>query len=145
METHGRPAEVARFNFLANLNRHLSGVLGAGNRLAWETRVLPAFVAAEGRPPRDRFEVRRAMNRDPYHRFWSALRRNSMEMRQQNGRSMVLRQAAALAARAEALNAGQVYVVLNRLEKADLVTSERVGQADRPGLGDRVGLPGALL
>jgi DNA-binding PadR family transcriptional regulator len=32
----------------------------------------------------------------------------------------------------EALNAGHVYVTLTRLERAGLVTSERVGQADRP-------------
>ena len=38
----------------------------------------------------------------------------------------------ALGPLAEALNEGQVYVTLNRLEKAGLVTSERVGQADRP-------------
>ena len=38
----------------------------------------------------------------------------------------------ALGPLAEALNAGQVYVTLNRLEKAGLVTSERVGQTDRP-------------
>jgi DNA-binding PadR family transcriptional regulator len=38
----------------------------------------------------------------------------------------------ALGPLAEALNAGQVYVTLNRLEKAGLVASERVGQADRP-------------
>ncbi|WP_448581595.1 class I SAM-dependent methyltransferase [Thermaurantiacus sp.] len=101
-----RHDEVARFNFLANLNRHLSAVLGAGNRLAYETRVRPAFVAAHGREPKDRFEVRQAMNSDPFHSFWSALKRNSMEMRQQNGRSIVLRQAEALAGRAAALNAG---------------------------------------
>src|SRR4029453_941363 len=33
---------------------------------------------------------------------------------------------------AEGRNAGQVYVTLNRLEKAGLVTSKRVGQTDRP-------------
>jgi DNA-binding PadR family transcriptional regulator len=38
----------------------------------------------------------------------------------------------ALGPLAEALNAGQVYVTLNRLEKAGLVSSERVGQSDRP-------------
>jgi len=38
----------------------------------------------------------------------------------------------ALGPLAEALNAGQVYVVLNRLEKARLVSAERVGQSDRP-------------
>jgi DNA-binding PadR family transcriptional regulator len=38
----------------------------------------------------------------------------------------------ALGPLAEALNAGQVYVTLARLEKAGLLTSERVGQTDRP-------------
>src|SRR5262245_27283531 len=38
----------------------------------------------------------------------------------------------ALGPLAEALNAGHVYVTLNRLEKAGLVSSERVGQTDRP-------------
>ncbi len=32
----------------------------------------------------------------------------------------------------EALNAGQVYMTLTRLERAGLVSSARVGQADRP-------------
>jgi len=32
----------------------------------------------------------------------------------------------------DGLNAGQVYVPLTRLEKAGLISSERVGQADRP-------------
>ena len=39
----------------------------------------------------------------------------------------------ALGPLAEALNAGQVYVTLTRLEKAGLVTSERVGQSRSPG------------
>ena len=38
----------------------------------------------------------------------------------------------ALGPLAEALNAGQVYVTLTRLERAGLVTSKRVGQIDRP-------------
>lgn len=38
----------------------------------------------------------------------------------------------ALGPLAEVLNAGQVYVTLTRLKKAGLVTSARVGQADRP-------------
>jgi DNA-binding PadR family transcriptional regulator len=38
----------------------------------------------------------------------------------------------ALGPLAEALNGGQVYVTLTRLEKAGLVSSERVGQTDRP-------------
>jgi hypothetical protein len=99
--------EAARFNFLANLNKYLSGVLGPGNQLAYERRVLPAFEKEHGRPPKDRFEIRAAMNKDPYHRFWSALKRNSMEMRQQNGRAMVLRQLDELDGKARQYNEGR--------------------------------------
>ena len=38
----------------------------------------------------------------------------------------------ALGPLADALNAGQVYVTLTRLERAGLVSAERVGQTDRP-------------
>lgn len=105
--------EAARFNFLANLNRHVAGVLGPGNRMAYEARVLPALRATLGREPGDRFEIRRGMNADPYHRFWSALKRNSMEMRQQAGRAMVLRQREALEAKVKSLNDGADTLELN--------------------------------
>ena len=98
--------EAARFDFLANFNKYLAGTLGPGNKLAYDTRVLPVFVAEHGREPKDRFEIRHAMNADPHHRFWSATKRNSMEMRQQNGRAMVLRQIDELDARAALANDG---------------------------------------
>jgi ubiquinone/menaquinone biosynthesis C-methylase UbiE len=75
--------------------------------MAYENRVLPAFKAEHGREPTDREEIRQAMNRDSWHRFWSAMKRNSMEMRQQNGRASVLRQLDELDARARALNEGR--------------------------------------
>jgi len=99
--------EKARFNFLASFNKYLSGTIGQGNKLAYDTRVLPAFRAEHGRDPKDRFEIRHAMNKDPWHRFWSACKRNSMEMRQQNGRAMVLRQLDELDARAAQFNHGR--------------------------------------
>ncbi len=104
---HATHDERARFNFLANLNKHVAVTLGPGNAKAYEKRVLPAFRAEQGRDPKDRFEIRHAMNRDPYHRFWSALKRNNMEMRQQNGRSMVIRQLDELNARARQYNEGR--------------------------------------
>ncbi|WOE75370.1 class I SAM-dependent methyltransferase [Alterisphingorhabdus coralli] len=105
--------EISRFDFLANFNKFLSGTLGAGNQLAYEKRVLPAFQKENGRDPKDRFEIRRAMNQDRYHQFWSALKRNSMEMRQQNGRSMVLRQLDELDAKARQYNEGRATLELN--------------------------------
>jgi DNA-binding PadR family transcriptional regulator len=49
-----------------------------------------------------------------------------------HGYQLKSRLALALGPLAEALNDGQVYVTLTRLEKAGLVASRRVGQADRP-------------
>ena len=112
MAQHGMSPEVshdeaARFDFLANFNKFLSGSLGPGNKLAYETRVLPAFRKEHGRDPENRFEIRRVMNDDPFHQLWSAAKRNSMEMRQQNGRALVLRQLDDLDAKASALNEGK--------------------------------------
>lgn len=96
--------EVARFNFLTHFNRFLSGPIGGGNKLAYEGRVLPAFRAVHGRDPEHRYEIRDAMNQDQWHRIWSALKRNSMEMRQHFGRQVVLRQLDELDAMAKQYN-----------------------------------------
>ena len=105
--------EAARYNFLTAFNKYLSGTIGAGNKLAYDTRVLPAFRAEHGRDPEDRFEIRHAMNRDPWHRFWSACKRNSMEMRQQNGRAIVLRQIDELDAKVRQFNEGRETLELD--------------------------------
>ena len=105
--------EAARFNFLAGFNKYLSAGIGGGNARAYATRVLPAFGTEHKREPADRFEIRHAMNRDPWHRFWSACKRNSMEMRQHNGRQMVLRQLDELDGRAAQYNAARDTLVLN--------------------------------
>jgi DNA-binding PadR family transcriptional regulator len=49
-----------------------------------------------------------------------------------HGYQLRARLALALGPLAEALNDGQVYVTLGRLEKAGLLSSQRVGQTDRP-------------
>lgn len=94
--------ERARYNFLANLNRFVSSVIAPGNKLAYERRVEPNFVQEHGRSFADRFEVGEAMKQDPVYQMWAALRRSTMEMRQQNGRAVVLRQANQLAAKVAA-------------------------------------------
>jgi SAM-dependent methyltransferase len=94
----------ARFNFLAQLNTHLATHVVPANAKAYEARVKPKFVAEHGREPKDRHEVRRAMLKDAQFQTWSALRRSSMELRQQNGREVILRQLGDINARAAALN-----------------------------------------
>ncbi len=105
--------EVARFDFLTRLNLHLSQRVLPGVKLAYEQRVKPAFEAQHGRAPADRHEVRKAMQTEPHWQLWSALRRNSMEMRQQAGRGLVFRQLGALRAAADALNDGATTLKLN--------------------------------
>lgn len=98
--------EVARFDFLMRLNMHLAQSVQPGVKLAYETRVAPAFAAEHGRQPADRHEVRKAMQKDLHYQLWSALRRNTMEQRQQAGRSVVFRQLAQLRAAADKINDG---------------------------------------
>jgi SAM-dependent methyltransferase len=97
--------ERARFNFLAQLNTHLAAHVVPGNAKAYESRVKPQFEAAHGRAPQDRHEVRHAMLKESHFQMWSALRRSSMELRQQNGREVILRQLGSLNRKAAALNA----------------------------------------
>jgi ubiquinone/menaquinone biosynthesis C-methylase UbiE len=94
--------EVARINFLAQLNRHLATQVAPFVRTAWEARAEPAARAEAGRPARDRHEVRKALLHDPMFTAWSALRRMTMEQRQQAGRWIALRQAEALSEKAQA-------------------------------------------
>jgi SAM-dependent methyltransferase len=105
--------EVARFNFLAQMNRHLSTRVMPGVRDAFHGRVEPAFRRKEGRDFNDRHEVRKALLGDSLFQWWSALRRATMEQRQQAGRWATIRQADALNARAAALTANDPKLKLN--------------------------------
>ena len=92
--------ERARLNFVAACNRVVTSTLTPGNELAYERQVRPKFIAEHQREPESRHEVRRAMNANPFHQLWSATRRNLMEIRQQTGAAIVLRQIDDLATRA---------------------------------------------
>lgn len=105
--------ERARFNFHACLYKAISDEVSPGNPLIYDQRVLPKFEREHGRKPESRHEVRRAMTSDPFHNFWGALRRNTMEMRQVNGQLVTLRQLERMAERAEKLNSRSDKLVLN--------------------------------
>ncbi len=96
--------ESARFNFLANMNRYLSSEIMPGVKRAYEHRAKPQFIASLQRAPANRHEVRKLMEQDSAYQNWSALRRMTMEQRQQAGRSVVLRQLSQLNQKAQALN-----------------------------------------
>ncbi len=105
--------EIERINFLAQMNRHLAARVVPGVRGAYEGRVAPAFEKAQGRPIADRHEARRAMLVDGSFCLWSALRRMTMEQRQQAGRWTVIRQREALAEKAAALTEGDERLSLD--------------------------------
>jgi SAM-dependent methyltransferase len=105
--------ETARLNFLAHMNRHLASRVLPHVRAAWGARGERGFVAAHGRPPADRHELRRALLSEPVFQTWSALRRMTMEQRQQAGRWVTLRQADKLAARAKELTDGDSRLELD--------------------------------
>lgn len=84
--------ENARANFLTSLHRYVDSVVLPGNKVAFERRVKPQFTAQTGRDFQSTGEVSSAMSHDPHHQLWGALSRLLLEMRQQAGRSTVLRQ-----------------------------------------------------
>ena len=87
----------ARLNFIMGCYRMTANVLTPGNEQVYKARVEPQFKQKNQRAPLNRQEVRQAMNQDPFHSLWSALRRNLMEIRQQTGRQVVLTQNETLA------------------------------------------------
>ncbi len=95
--------EIARFNFISVLNRYIATQVGPGNLEAFQQRVEPQLRSANGGAEITRQQVRRAMLNEPMFQVFSALRRSAMEMRQQAGRSVVLRQRQALKEKTDAL------------------------------------------
>ena len=105
--------EIERINFLAQMNRHLSARVVPGVKAAFESRTAPDFEKANGRPLGDRHEARRAALNDPLFALWSALRRMTMEQRQQAGRWTAIRQREALADKVRELTEGDERLVLD--------------------------------
>lgn len=105
--------EIARLNFLAHMNRHLSTRVMPHVKTAWDQRAEPKFQKDAGRAPSDRHEVRKALLQDPTFQTWSALRRMTMEQRQQAGRWTTIRQAETLAAQTRDLTEGDARLQLN--------------------------------
>ncbi len=66
--------EDARSNFMMELYRHLGSNVAPGRREVYDARVKPAFVKEHGRAPKDRHEVRKAVQGDSYFQFWGHLR-----------------------------------------------------------------------
>ncbi|MAI05768.1 MAG: hypothetical protein CBC47_01195 [Alphaproteobacteria bacterium TMED87] len=84
--------ENSRMNFIANLNIHVGNVLFPGVSQVYKNKVEPSFIKKYGRKPETSVEVRNIIKENTIYQAWSAIRRNTMEMRHQIGRSIVFRQ-----------------------------------------------------
>lgn len=67
--------ERARHRFLVEFKRLLASRHRSGIRRSLEKNTLPAFVASEGRAPRDSQEFKALLREDDYFRLWTALAR----------------------------------------------------------------------
>jgi SAM-dependent methyltransferase len=72
--------EASRQEFVKSLKLHLAHKVAPGNKIAYESNVLPRYEKAHGRAPKDRHEVRKEMSIEPTYRMWSTLLRISQEM-----------------------------------------------------------------
>lgn len=101
--------EIARFNFLAQMNRHLSTKVMPGVAEAFEARIEPKRKDAY----ETRHQIRKDLVKEPIFQWWSAMRRATMETRQQAGRWVTIRQADALNGKVKTLTEGDSRLVLD--------------------------------
>ena len=72
--------EFARQEFVRSYKQYLVQHVHGGNAVAYRQRVEPKIRNDKQRDPKDRFEVRDEMTKDPYYQMFSALLRTSQEM-----------------------------------------------------------------
>lgn len=91
--------EAAREGFVTSLKTHISKNITPGNKVEMENVVVPAIRRATNRDPQTMGELRRAMNRNPYHQTWGSLMRTAQELMWDAVEDPVDRQIDALAAK----------------------------------------------
>ena len=72
--------EQARQMFVKSFRGHLAAAVAPGSRRVYDQIVVPKFQQSNGRPPKDKHEVRKEMEQQPYYQFWSAMQRCSQEL-----------------------------------------------------------------
>ena len=72
--------ELARQEYMFHLGKFCQREVNPGLRAAYDRNARPAFVAANGREPQDRHEVRKAMVDEPYYQLSSSMQRTTQEM-----------------------------------------------------------------
>lgn len=95
--------EAARQDFVRSFMGHLYEEVMPGNRILYDTKVVPRFQKELGRAPTERSEVRKALEREPYNQLWASMMRTSQEMMYTAVRPSMERQMPALRDKAKKL------------------------------------------
>ena len=82
----------AHYNFMSSYMRYVLRGIGPNNKAVYEGEVKPKLEKQLGREPEHRREVMKGMLDNSYFQYYSALRRNAFEMRQQIARHFVFRE-----------------------------------------------------
>jgi len=96
--------DQSRINFMASYQRHVFRHIGPNNKTVYETQVKDQLEKDLGRPPEHRREILKAMLENTHYQFYSALRRNAFEMRQQLTRLFVYKDLEAVNRRVHEIN-----------------------------------------
>jgi SAM-dependent methyltransferase len=84
--------EFAAQGFIYSLKTHLQANVIGGNAKIYAANVEPAFAKKNGRPPKDRHEVRAGMKAQPYYQMYSTLQKNLQMMSQDAVGDSIFRQ-----------------------------------------------------
>lgn len=98
--------EAARQDFIRSFMSHIYEEIMPGNRVLYDNKIVPDFLKEKGRPPTERSEVRKALEKEPFNQFWSTLMRTSQEMMYDAVRPSIERQMPELSARAKEVAGG---------------------------------------
>lgn len=93
--------ELARQNFMESLKGYIMREVTPGNKVVYEKVAEPEFEREHQRSPQTHHEIRRVMEKQPYYKWWSALRRIHQEMMWESVSSSVERQLPDLIERAK--------------------------------------------
>jgi SAM-dependent methyltransferase len=99
----GNHDDVARERFAINFQGFCFGTLQPANVPLYEKVVRPAFERTHGRPPADRHEVRRELEKVPVYQAFSSLRRLAQELNWSSIQDTLDREADDLIARARSI------------------------------------------
>ncbi|MBT5240387.1 MAG: class I SAM-dependent methyltransferase [Rhodospirillaceae bacterium] len=105
--------EFSRQEFVKSYKLHLASQVSPNTKVVYDTQIKPAFEKEHGRPPKNRHEIRKAMNGNNHYQTWSSLLRTSQEMMWKSCQVPVARQLDKLVSVAKAPTSAGGTLTLN--------------------------------